>query len=603
MSEFKILTDREHILTRPGMYAGSISATEIEVFHEKQWKTLKIIPAMVKIVSEIIDNSVDEYIRTSGKHGNRIEVSIERDFMGGSPEVSVKDNGRGIPVEKYQGEWKPVLAWTRARAGTNFTDDRQTIGANGVGSFLTAVFSREFTGRSVANGKSCSVTISKNAEKVVHFVDTTKEASGVSVRFCPDTSRFNWDPDMIDDLITYFDYRCEQLAVAYLGLDVTFNGKRFKFTNTNKMQDLFGDHAKIYSGDNVVAVFSPSDGAGFRFVSCVNGLDARLGGSPVDSLSALVANEIRDRVKKAHKIDVLPAQIKNHMFMALYMRGVENLQFDSQTKERITNNQKEFVPFFDTLNIQKIARDLVSDDDFIKPVIDSILLKQKLAEQRLLSAQQKKIAKKRVANHIKAESPNSDDKILFITEGESAAGQLLTVRNTKIHGGYSLRGKVMNTHGMAPTDIIKNKELSELMSILGLEFGKPSHRPDYGKIAVMVDADTDGLSILCLLVNFFSNWKELFSDGRIYHLRTPIVIAKKGKQVKRFYDLQEYRDQQSSLKGWETKYFKGLGSLNEEEYRLAIHEPYMVRITLDDMEKLNMAFGDSAQARKDWLLG
>lgn len=165
MTDFKVLTDRDHILLRPAMYIGSTTLEEHQQFISGQWTELKYSSGLVKIINEIIDNSVDEAIRTKFKFANKIDVQINNE------KVSVSDNGRGIPqdlIETPEGEklLRPVLAWTRTKAGSNFSNDRVTVGMNGVGSSLTAIFSKEFTGITADGKNEVLVQINNNADDI-----------------------------------------------------------------------------------------------------------------------------------------------------------------------------------------------------------------------------------------------------------------------------------------------------------------------------------------------------------------------------------------------------------------------------------------------------
>jgi DNA gyrase/topoisomerase IV subunit B len=150
---------------------------------------------------------------------------------------------------------------------------------------------------------------------------------------------------------------------------------------------------------------------------------------------------------------------------------------------------------------------------------------------------------------------------------------------------------------------MKNKELSELMSIIGLELGEPAVDLNYGKIGILADADFDGFSIAAALVNFFSYWKELFDEERLLFIKSPIVIAKKKKQVKRFYDLRDFSDANLDS-DWKIEYNKGLGSLSLEEYDLMINDPVTEVIVYDDdaTKSLETVFGKDSLPRKTWLM-
>jgi DNA topoisomerase-2 len=245
----------------------------------------------------------------------------------------------------------------------------------------------------------------------------------------------------------------------------------------------------------------------------------------------------------------------------------------------------------------------MKNEELIQPIIEALLLKKQLAEARALRKAQKNAKKKKVASHISATGKKVEDKILFITEGQSAISNLINVRKTAIHGGFPLRGKPRNVRELKPTDIMKNKELSELMSIIGLELGEPAEDLNYGQIGILADADFDGFSIAALLVNFFSNWKELFDDERILFIKSPIVIAKKKKQVKRFYDLKDFHDAKLDNE-WRIEYNKGLGSLSLEEYDLMINDPVTEVIEYDSgaTKSLETAFGKNSLPRKKWLM-
>ena len=145
----KHLSDEEHVLLRPHMFIGSTSKEKYTQFIINEYRDIEYIPGLLKLVNEIIDNSVDVAIKTNFKYGNKIEIDMTEDY------VRVKDNGTGIPVVKVQDRyskdvWNPVMSWTYTKAGTNFDDSiedaRQSIGMNGVGSTVVSIFSKKFVG-------------------------------------------------------------------------------------------------------------------------------------------------------------------------------------------------------------------------------------------------------------------------------------------------------------------------------------------------------------------------------------------------------------------------------------------------------------------------
>lgn len=596
--KFEVLNDVEHVRRRPQMYIGATSLETTEGFVNGVYKKYQIVPGLVKIIDEVLDNCVDEFIRTNGRYADKIEVSMADDS------IWIEDNGRGIPVEKHNGQWRPFLCWGAARAGTSFGSDRDTIGAHGLGSFLTNVFSTKFQGIS-NDGKKTYNGKFENGQLVKEKLDPGVPATGTQVGFTPAWSLFGYAgcPPLLAELIKD---RLYHLSATYPGIKFKFNTETIKYKNRKEFCELYlkQEEAVIYEDTNNLVIIGPAGKEEeFRFSSHVNGLNLRQGGTQVDVVMMELINELRPLLKKKYKLDVLPNQIKQHLMFVQIVRKMTNLQFDSQTKNKITNPYPEVKTKLNGIDYAWIAKKVVENELIVVPIVEALLFKKQLEEQRALNKEQNNTKKLRVANHVSASSKDPDDRILFIAEGDSAIGQLRNVRNPKIHGGYALRGKVMNTREMRPLEVVQNKELSELMSILNIKFGEKANRPDYSKICILTDADVDGQSIMCLLINFFSNWPELFETGRVFRVETPIVIARKGKEEKRFYSTAEFAKE--DLSGWNVEYYKGLGSLSEEEYSKAINHPRLMRINLKDraqLDSLEMAFGANSDVRKTWLM-
>ena len=602
---FKMMDDREYMLHRPEIFIGSMQQGEYYGIYNFQYQKKVYVPALVKIIDEICDNCVDEAIRTNFEHANIISVTIKEDFIKGWY-VEITDNGRGIPVVLHDGKYQAELGWTKPRTGSNFDDDgRVTIGRNGVGSSCTNYFSKEFIGKS-GNGKELVVVVTQNnCETITTTVEKSK-VKGTSVKFFPDLDRFSVK-DISDEIISIIKDRLCNLSICYPKITFSFNDEKIIFKNSAHIAKSFSSFAISLEEPNYNLVISSSgDDEEFRHLSYFNGISIKNGGNHIDYFVNGLCTEIIPMIKKKWKIEVLPNQIKQHLLIALWIRNFPNPKFDSQSKERITNTNGEIKAFLN-LDFNKIAKKIISTDEIIMPAIDAILRKKEAQEKRNATNDLKKKQKKKIANHIAANSKVVADKILFVAEGQSAIGSLLEVRNPNIHGGYALRGKVLNTHDMSPYDIMKNKELSELAIIIGIDIESPMkyHVDDlnYGRIAALVDSDQDGNSILCLLMMFYSRWPQLFAEGRILRVVTPIyILKKKGKPSRYYYTIEEYENTTDNNTGYEVNYIKGLGSLELDDYKKTIIEdPIYEVITLDDIEKLNMAFGNDADARKVWM--
>lgn len=470
MSDFKILSDRDHVLLRPQMYIGSISEEVVSMMCDFKYQDIKIVPGLLKIINEIIDNSVDEAIRTNFSHANKIDVDIELEALTQEWRISVTDNGRGIPVVKHGTTYQAEAAWTQAKSGTSFGAERTTIGSHGVGSFCTNVFSSSFIGESCDGTQKVKVTCgdSCNPEKTkVSVLKSSKQ--GTKIQFIPDLSLFNIDT-ITDEHLKVIRDRLINLAICYPKIKFSFNKEKINPGSLAKVAKEFDEHAQSFTfGDNISIIVGPAgDDSEFRYLSYINGLNLKNGGSHIDYMVGQIASCMQPQIKRKWKIDVLPNQIKQHLLFCVWADGFTNPKFDSQSKERLTNTVSEVREFFKEVDYEKIAKKIIVTDAIINPMVEAILYKKQLAEKRAAKNALKKAAKRKIAKHLVATSTNPQETILHISEGLSASSTLLTIRDSKIHGCYSLKGKIMNTHGMKPKDVTKNTELLDLMSIIGL---------------------------------------------------------------------------------------------------------------------------------------
>lgn len=601
-NEIKILSDKEHIIKRSGMYIGSSANEEHERFVFGKFQKIKYVPGLVKIIDEIIDNSIDEAIRTNFQFANKIDVGITNET------VVVSDNGRGIPqamITTPEGEQipGPVAAWTRPKAGGNFGDDsdRKTGGMNGVGSSLTNIFSKLFTGVTCDGDNTITVKCTDNMDTIDWKVKRGGK-QGTSVAFQPDFSHF--ECDKIDgEVIKIIEDRLHTLSVVYPDITFKFNGDRV-IGNFKKYAKQFDEHMLVMDTEKCAIGIGRSDD-GFRHLTYVNNIHTKNGGSHIDYVMDELANEMIPLIKRRHKIEITKSRIKECITVVMFVRDMSNMRFDSQTKERLTSPWGEIKSHID-IDIKKLAKAFVSCDEILMPIIEAVLARKLAAEKAAETKAAKKAAKAKVAKHIKANKYGNDqlETTLFLTEGDSAIGYLISTRDRELHGGYPLRGKVMNTWGMTASEMLANKEIFDICAITGLVIGEKAENLNYRNIAIMTDADVDGTgSIYPSLLAFFSNWPELFEQGRIKFVKTPVWICQKGNDQKWFYTSDEYEAAKDSLKGYKSRYIKGLGSLECDEYEKVIMEPRYDVVKLPDDWRVHfeMLLGNDAELRKEWM--
>lgn len=604
--EFKILTARDHVRTRIGMYMGSASKEEVDRFVLGEWKRSVYVPALSKMIDEILDNSIDEAIRTNFQYANKINVSIDDD------KVTVTDNGRGIPQEDVYDETtqqhipRPVAAWTKVNAGTSFDDSRVTIGTNGVGSAATNFLSSKFVGKTWQNGTSVEVNC-KNGGIEVKVNKKEKEGNGTEVSFVPDFDLFEVGSLSDLDTVALLEDRLTSLQMAFPEIAFSFNKKRIQVSNIKKYASMFTteDASVVTEVSRDLTFFFAASEDGFRSNSFVNGVNTRQGGAYVDFIVNSIVDELGVLIKRRHKIEVAKNTIKGGLTFVMFARNFTNPKFDSQTKERLTNtmgNVKEHYEASGVKDFSYLAKKIFAANDIIEPIIEAQLAKKLAADKRAATLAQKKLKKVKVAKHIAA---NTDDATLKIVEGDSAMGFLLKVRDPNKVGAFPLRGVIMNTWDMKPAEVLKNKELSELVAVLGLDINDPNSVDDmtYSSIATLTDADHDGIGhISPLLIAFFYKfWPRLLKEHRVKITRTPIMISTKGSEVKWFYTYEEANAFKSSEIGWKHRYIKGLGSLTEEEYDRIINDPVYDTVTVDNVELFEMMFGKSSEPRKEFM--
>ena len=603
--QFRILTARQHVRERIGMYMGSSSQEDIERFVLGEWKKAKYVPALSKMVDEILDNAIDEAIRTNFKYANKINVSIR----GNS--ITVTDNGRGIPQDKIFDETskeellRPVAAWTRVNAGTSFDDERVTIGTNGVGSAATNFLSESFSGKTWSNKKYIQVDCKDGAD-TLKIKTGDRAGHGTEVTFTPDFSLFEVDSLEELDTITLIEDRLISLQMAFPEIQFSFDKKRVKVKDIKQYAALFSDTTILEKTDNLSYFIAPSED-GFRTNSFINGVNTRQGGTYVDVFMNAIIDELVVKIKRRHKVEVLKTTIKSGLTFVMFARNFTNPKFDSQTKERLTNPWGEIKSHMESCGVRDgawLAQKILNTPDIIDPIIEAQLAKKLAADKRAATLAQKKLRKVKVAKHISA---NKDDATLKIVEGDSAMGFLLKVRDPDKVGAFPLRGVIMNTWDMKPAEVLKNKELSELVAVLGLDINDPNSvdNMSYQHIATLTDADHDGIGhISPLLIAFFYKfWPRLLTEQRVMITRTPIMISSKGDEVEWFYTYEEASSFKSKQSTYKHRYIKGLGSLTEDEYSTIINCPKYDVVTVDDASVFQMMFGKDSNLRKEYMFG
>lgn len=618
-TQYKKLSEVEHVLLRPGRYIGTINTQNIDTFYfddegEVHWKTLNYNPGFLKIFDEIISNSADFSKTKEGKHVNKIEVNIST-LTG---EISVYDNG-GIPVIKHPeyDQYIPDMIFGELRSGSNFDDDDDSVGTgqNGEGATLTSIFSTRFE-VDTADGKHRFKKVYLNNSRDREDEEVTKSRlKHTRITYIPDYERFGCSITGETDDYLMLVRRVHEIAATNTHLKVTLNGKEIKYKNFSefaKKLDSSEEKAAISFGHDrfEVTVFPSEDG--FQHISYINSTCVHKGGTQIPYVMNQIVGAVREHVQRRTKQDVKPSDIQNHFHLVINAQ-LNNPRYNSQTKEQLETLPSQYGT---SLSIDdKVMRRIINS-----PIVASIIewaenraLLKELQEQRRKNKENARANLRDIEKYEPAtQKTKRNECVLFLCEGDSAASPLRSARDPKTQGIFALKGKPINVRGRKIRDLVKNAELNNIMRILGLGFGE---KPDpkelrYGKIVIATDMDLDGHHLSGLLINmFYTLWPELLESGYIVKLNTPIVRIKQGKKEIDFMSLKEFEEwEKNNTQRYQAEYLKGLGSNDTRHFKKYMHqEKYFLPISIEDesdIRALDIAFDKTgADVRKEFLYG
>ena len=617
-NKYKSLSERDHILQRSGMWIGSnkLEISNQFVFDYKEQmmiqKEVEYVPAILKLIDEIISNSTDEFRRSDNLGLTQINVTIMKDDT-----IIIEDNG-GIPVvnHKEANMMLPKFIFGQLRTSSNYNDDedRNVIGTNGLGSVLVSIFSSYF-GVMTDDGKNRWVGNWKN--NMSEFYDeeiekSSKKNHGTRITFHLDFSRFEGidklDRTFKDIILT----RCINAAAANPGLKVTYKDEdlcgEYRYDNFKDYIDLYRNYVTlkdcIEMKDEHKHVYVYPDGA--INIGFVNGGICNKG-THVKALHQIINTTVCDFLKKKDKIDLLPRQVDGNYSMFCDLT-ISNPSYDSQTKECLTTPVEKFYKDENVkFELPNKFLDSVVKSEIIDNVRDWYKKKCEAEDQRTLRKLNKEASKglRRSDKYVTCSSKKKQGKQLWIYEGDSAARGLRIGRDPETQAGYIMRGVPPNSLDMSPLQIMKNDVFNDIITILGLKFGDNFNINDlkFDKIVISTDADIDGDKIAALLLLLFSRWPILFEKGIVCRSITPIIIAKKGKEVKKYYSQEEFDKDARKLKGYMIKYVKGLSGLDAFETKESMRNPIFMHFKIDDLTKsmFKKWFGKNSEDRKEMM--
>jgi topoisomerase-4 subunit B len=589
-SKIKTLSSLEHIRLRTGMYIGRIG--DGSHYDDGCYILLK----------EVIDNAIDEFIMGAGKE---VQISIE------DKAVTVRDFGRGIPLGKV------VDCVSQINTGAKYNDDvfQFSVGLNGVGTKAVNALSKDFFVKSFREGQFVEAAFKqgklKNEKK-----GKASEPDGTLIRFEPDPVIFKeieFKPEHIERRLRHYSY-------LNSGLKLIYNGKTFQSRHgllDLVMEDLQADGSEpIYPPLHYVEktlefCFTHTNSRfGETFYSFVNGQYTSDGGTHLSAFREGLLKAVNEYGQEKFDGD----DVREAMIGAVAIR-LKDPVFESQTKNKLGNTEIR------TELVNRVREELLHFFNRNKEIAGKILAKAQDTRQLRKELQEvKKLARERAKaitiripqlkdckTHYNKAKGKGEGTMIFLTEGQSAAGSIVSCREVDTQAIFVLKGKPLNVWDLKRDIVYKNDEMYNLMRSLDIEDNLEGLR--YEKVILATDADVDGLHIRNLLITyFFRFFDQLVRDGHLYVLETPLFRVRTKEQTIYCYSEAE-RDQaaQKLGKSCEITRFKGLGEINPSEFKQFIGD----EMRLSQVEYaprteaagiLTFYMGKNTPERKDYIM-
>ena len=587
-SKIKTLSSLEHIRLRTGMYIGRVG--DGSHYDDGCYILLK----------EVIDNAIDEFIMGYGKE---VQIAID------DKAVTVRDFGRGIPLGKV------VDCVSKINTGAKYNDDvfQFSVGLNGVGTKAVNALSKEFLVRSFREGEVVEAAFRQGKLKNEKKAKSEKEPDGTMIRFVP-------DPDIFKEmkfLPEHVERRLRHYSYLNSGLKLVFNGKTFQSRNgllDLVMEDLEADGSEPiypplhYAEKTLEFCFTHSHSRyGETFYSFVNGQYTADGGTHLSAFREGLLKAVNEYGHEKFDGD----DVRESMVGAVAIR-LKDPVFESQTKNKLGNTEiradlvnrvrEELLHFFN--RNKEIAEKIVAK------VQDTRQLRKELQEVKKLARERAKAITIRIPQlkdcktHFNKEKGKGKGSMIFITEGQSAAGSIVSCRDVETQAIFVLKGKPLNVWDLKRDIVYKNDELYNLMRALDIEDNLEGLR--YEKVILATDADVDGLHIRNLLITyFFRFFDQLVHDEHLFVLETPLFRARNREQT--IYCYSEAEATKKLGGSCEITRFKGLGEISPSEFKQFIGESMRLSKVEyapkpDAAGILGFYMGKNTPERKDYIM-
>lgn len=618
-SQIQILEGLEAVRVRPGMYIGSISSRGLH-----------------HLVYEIVDNSVDEAL---AGFCTEIKVKINEDNS-----ITVRDNGRGIPVDIQQKAGKPALevVFTILHAGGKFGGGgyKTSGGLHGVGASVVNALSTWLDVKVYKEGKIYHMRFEKG--KVVEDMHVIGECdpgeSGTEVSFLPDADIFEetvYDFDILKVRLRETAFLTKALKIVLIDdreekkeMSFHYEGGIKEFvTYLNKGKAPIYDEVIYCEGvkENVVVevAMQHNDTYTEGIYTFVNNINTPEGGTHLSGFKNALTKTFNEYARNNKLLkeneDNLSGEDIREGLVAIISVKIQDPQFEGQTKQKLGNSEAQTA--VNAIVSEKLTYFLEQNPGIAKLISDKAITAQRAraAARKARDLTRRKSALDGMSLPGKladCSSKNPEECEIFIVEGDSAGGSAKSARKRDTQAILPLRGKILNVEKARPDKVYSNAEIKSMITAFGtgIQEDFDISKLRYNKIIIMTDADVDGAHIDTLMLTFIYRFMpELIKEGHVYLAQPPLYKLEKNKKVWYAYSDEELdnilkevgRDQNNKIQR-----YKGLGEMDAEQLWETTMDPerrVLKKVVLDEsmLSETDLTFntlmGDQVAPRREFI--
>ena len=623
----QVLEGLEAVRKRPAMYIGDVS--ERGLHH---------------LVYEVVDNSIDEAL---AGFCNDIDVRINEDNS-----ITVRDDGRGIPVDFHEKEGKSALevVMTVLHAGGKFNKDTYKVsgGLHGVGVSCVNALSSTLIAKIYRDGKiyQQEYSIGKPLSDI-QVVGETKE-HGTEITFIPDTSIFNTNEYNFDILAT----RMRELSFLNKGIKIILTDKRVKNEDgTYKSEEFHSkeglkefvqylDQTRESLISEIINISTEKDGVPVEIAlqyntsftenihSYVNNINTHEGGTHLTGFRRGLTRTLKNYAENSGMLSKLKFAISGDDFRegltGVISVKVQEPQFEGQTKTKLGNSEisKVVDQSVSTMLGNYLEENPIDAKQIVQKVILAATARHAAKKARELVQRKNVMSGAGLPGKLSdCSDRNPENTEVYLVEGDSAGGTAKQGRDRKFQAILPLRGKILNVEKAMQHRVFESEEIRNIFTALGVSIGTEEdskalniEKLRYHKIIIMTDADVDGSHITTLIMTlFFRYMKELIENGYLYIATPPLYQVKKGKQsVYCWTEDQRMQAVEDIGKGKDTgvsvQRYKGLGEMNSEQLWTTTMSPetrILQQVTIDNGAEADRVFsmlmGDDVPPRRAFI--